>query len=456
VTISLALIFNKLILIVLGIIVLGVLVFIHELGHFLIAKWCGIRVLAFSLGFGAPIIKKEFRGTEYRISAIPFGGYVKMAGENPEEAKEGPPDPGDFTSKPVWQRALVAVAGPGANFISALLMLWFMFIWGVEQPLYLEHPIVGAVMEQSAAEQAGIKAGDSLLTVNNREVNSWEDISSAFALQEKEYSLSYIRDGQKYTAVLLMKKSDDLIPKEHTGGIMPPLPAIVATVSPNSPAERAGIQKGDTIKTINNQTVFSWFQVLTLIKSYDTTEKTPLTITVARNSSVVSLSTSPEYDASSKRYIIGIMVDEGAKRIVKYPVVAAFHKGMDKGWEYTKMIFDIVGKLASREVSAKQLAGPVGIIPMSGGMALQGISTILNFMGLIGINLAVLNLMPLVITDGGMLLFLALEAIRRKPLSIKTQMLVNKIAIAFFLMLFLFVTFNDVQRLPEYFRIFGK
>jgi regulator of sigma E protease len=456
VTISLALIFNKLILIVLGIIVLGVLVFIHELGHFLVAKWCGIRVLAFSLGFGTPIIKKEFRGTEYRISAIPFGGYVKMAGENPEEAKEGPPDPGDFTSKPVWQRALVAVAGPGANFISALLMLWFMFIWGVEQPLYLEHPIVGAVMEQSAAEQAGIKAGDSLLTVNNRAVNSWEEISSAFALQEKEYSLSYIRDGQKYSAVLTMKKSDDLIPKEHTGGIMPPLPAIVATVSPNSPAERAGIQKGDTIKTINNQTVFSWFQVLTLIKSYDTTEKAPLTITVARNSSIVSLSASPEYDASSKRYIIGIMVDEGAKRIVKYPVVAAFHKGMDKGWEYTKMIFDVVGKLASREVSAKQLAGPVGIIPMSGGMALQGISAILNFMGLIGINLAVLNLMPLVITDGGMLLFLALEAIRRKPLSIKTQMLVNKIAIAFFLMLFLFVTFNDVQRLPEYFRIFGK
>jgi regulator of sigma E protease len=253
-----------------------------------------------------------------------------------------------------------------------------------------------------------------------------------------------------------MKKSDELIPKEHMGGIMPPLPAIVATVSPNSPAERAGIQKGDTIKTINNQKVYSWFQVLTFIKTYDTTEKKPLTITVARDSSLVSLSTSPEYDAGSKRYIIGIMVDEGAKRIVRYPVMAAFHKGMEKGWEYTTMIFDIIGKLVSREVSTKQLAGPVGIIPMSGGMALQGLSAILNFMGLIGINLAVLNLMPLVITDGGMLLFLALEAIRRKPLSIKTQMIFNKVAIAFFLMLFLFVTFNDVQRLPEYFRLFGK
>jgi len=150
------------------------------------------------------------------------------------------------------------------------------------------------------------------------------------------------------------------------------------------------------------------------------------------------------------------MVDEGKKRIVKYPVGVAFNKGMDKSWQYTTMIFDVIKKLVTQQVSAKHLAGPVGIIPISGGMMLQGLSPILDFMGLIGINLAVLNLMPLIITDGGMLLFLLFEAVRRKPLSLQTQMLLNKIAIAFFLMLFLYVTFNDVSRLPEYFRIFGR
>lgn len=453
-SLSLAIIINKILPVILGIIVLGILVFIHELGHFLAAKWCGIRVLAFSLGFGTPIIKKEFRGTEYRISAIPFGGYVKMAGENPEEEKEGAAD--EFTSKPVWQRAFVAFAGPAANMISSLLMLWFMFSWGVERPLYYENMIIGAVEKNSPAEQAGIRAGDSLISISGRPARSWEDIDAAFVQQDREYSLTYMRDGQTFTTVMKMKKSDDLIPKDFTGGIMPPFPAVVANVNPNSPAEKAGFTKGDTIKAINNQMIHSWFEVLNIIKEYKSSEKTPLEVSIARNSSTIELSVTPEYDSNTKRHIIGIMVDQGEKKTVKYPVGVAFHKGMDKGWEYTTMIFDVIGKLVSQEANANQLMGPIGIIPASGFMAMQGVSTILNFMALIGINLAVLNLMPLVITDGGMLLFLLIEAVRRKPLSLQTQMLFNKIAIAFFLLLFLFVTFNDVQRLPEYFRIFGR
>jgi len=453
-TFSLAMIFNKILLVALGLIVLGVLVLIHELGHFIVAKLCGIRVLAFSIGFGTPLLKKEFRGTEYRISAIPFGGYVKMAGENPEDETRGASD--EFTSKPVWQRALVAAAGPVANFITAFAMLWFMYIWGVEEPLYLERPIVGAVTEQSIAAGAGIIAGDSIVTINNKTMRNWDDINLIFALQAREYSVSYVRDGQLTSAKMTMKKSDELIPKDHTGGILPPLPAIVKMTNPSSPAQRAGILKGDTIVSINGHQVHSWFQVLTFIKEYDSISKTPLSIVAGRSGSRVTLAASPEYDADSKRNLIGIMVDEGEKRIVKYPIVNAYNKGIEKSWEYTTMIFDVVAKLVSREVSAKQLAGPVGIIPMSGGMALQGLSPILDFMGLVGINLAVLNLMPLVITDGGMLLFLLFEAVRRRPLSIKTQMVFNKIAIAFFMLLFLYVTFNDIQRLPEYFRFFGK
>lgn len=451
---TLAAIFSKVLLVVLGVVVLGILVFIHELGHFLVAKWCGIRVLAFSLGFGTPILKKTYKGTEYRISAIPFGGYVKMAGENPEEEKNGAKD--EFTSKPVWQRALVAAAGPIANFLAAMAMLWFMFVYGVEEPEYLEHPLIGAVGEQSIAETAGLKAGDSILTINNKSIRNWKDIISSFAMMDKEYSIAYIREGQIGTANLTMKKSDDLIPKDHMGGLMPPLPAIVKATSDGSPAQKAGILSHDTIVEINGKHIISWDQVLQVVKNYDTVAKAPLSLVVARGGSKVSLEATPLYNNTEKRFIIGIMVDEGKKRIVKYPVGVAFSKGIEKSWEYTTMIFDVIKKLVSQQVSAKQLAGPVGIIPMSGGMMLQGLSPILDFMGLIGINLAVLNLMPLIITDGGMLLFLLFEAVRRKPLSLKTQMLLNKIAIAFFLMLFLYVTFNDVSRLPEYFRIFGR
>jgi regulator of sigma E protease len=181
-----------------------------------------------------------------------------------------------------------------------------------------------------------------------------------------------------------------------------------------------------------------------------------MTFVISRKGTHLSLSVKPQYDQTAKRPLVGIRVGEGKSKKVRYAPYAAIGKGLDKGWEYTTMIFDVIGKLASREVSAKQLAGPVGIIPASGFIALQGLSPILNFMALIGINLAVLNLLPLVITDGGLLFFLLLEAIRRKPLSLKTQMLINKIAIAFFLFLFLFVTVNDIKRLPEYFKIFGK
>ena len=177
-------------------------------------------------------------------------------------------------------------------------------------------------------------------------------------------------------------------------------------------------------------------------------------VTVARDGKQLSTPISPRYNESEKRKLIGIRVGEGTARIVKYNVDAAFSLALDKTWEYTIMIFDVVGKLVSQKVSASQLSGPIGIIPASGFMVMQGLSHLLNFMALIGINLAVLNLMPLVITDGGLLLFLVLEAIRRKPLSVKTQLVINRVAIAFFMVLFLYVTFNDVMRLPDVFRMF--
>jgi regulator of sigma E protease len=437
--------------VILGIIVLGILVFIHELGHFLAAKSCGIRVLAFSLGFGNPLFKKTIKGTEYRISAIPFGGYVKMAGENPEDEHHGTPD--EFQSKPVWQRMIVALAGPFFNYVSAILMLWIMFIAGTERPLYMERPVVGAVKDSSIALNAGLLPGDSIIAINQKTIDDWEAVENAFAQQERIYTIEYLRSGKPRTSKMEMKPSGSSLPKDPTGGLLPALPAIVAEVLPASAAEKAGIQKDDLVRSINGKRINSWFELVSTVETYR--GDSALSFIIDRHGSALTVPLQPQYDSTAKRSLIGVRVSEGKGRIIRYAPTEAVNRALDKGWEYTTMIFDVLGKLFSRKVSADQLSGPLGIIPASGFMALQGLSPILNFMALIGINLAVLNLLPLIITDGGLVFFMLIELIRRKPLSLKTQLIFNKVALALFLALFLFVSFNDVKRLPEYFRIFS-
>ena len=438
--------------IILGLVVLGILVFIHELGHFLAAKWCGIKVLAFSLGFGTPIYKRTVNETEYRIGTIPFGGYVKMAGENPEEERKGTPD--EFQSKPIWQRMTVAIAGPLFNYLSAFIMLWVMFIAGTERPLYLERPVIGAVRDSSIARGAGLLAGDSIFTVNGRAVTDWEGIETAFAQQERSYTLAFVRQGTKQTVRMDMKHSGASIPKDITGGLLPPLPAVVAEVLPASAAEKAGIKKDDRILSIDGKPIHSWFELVSTVEQ--SRADMALSLVLLRGNKELPITLVPKYDSTAKKPLIGVRVSEGAGRIIRYSPARAVAKAIDRGWEFTTMIFDVLGKLIARKVSANQLSGPLGIIPASGFMMLQGLAPILNFMALIGINLAVLNLLPLIITDGGLIFFMIIEAIRRKPLSLKTQLVFNRIAIAFFLALFLFVSFNDVKRLPEYFRLFGK
>ena len=179
--------------IIIGVVVLGIMVIIHELGHFGAAKACGIRVLAFSFGFGRVLLKKEINGTEYRLSAIPFGGYVKMAGEQPDDEHTGAQD--EFTMRPKWQRAVVAIAGPLANYVSAIIMLWVMFMYGVARPVYSERSLVGFVADRSAAAEAGIMAGDSIVSMNGRPVSSWDDMENRFLTGSSTYDVIAMRNG---------------------------------------------------------------------------------------------------------------------------------------------------------------------------------------------------------------------------------------------------------------------
>ncbi|MBN2037063.1 MAG: RIP metalloprotease RseP [Chitinispirillaceae bacterium] len=438
--------------VILGIFILGIMVVIHELGHFIAAKAFRFKVLAFSIGFGKALLKKTIGETEYRLSAIPFGGYVKMAGENPEEDREGAPD--EFQMKPKHQRAIVAVAGPLANFVSAIFMLWIMYMYGVNHPTFYGRSIIGYVADSSAAKSAGLAAGDSIVSVNGKAIGSWDDLEELFLTGSKTYVLSIVRDGKRVTRTMEREPDKGDLYSRPPYGLFAPLPAVIGGVRDTMPAAAAGLKAGDTVTAINGVSVISWFQLTDLIQKGS--HEKPLLFSVKRPEGHAEINVTPAYDASEKRKIVGIEVARSAYRIVRYSPARAFHLCLDKSWEYTTLIFKVLQKLISREVSTRELAGPVGIIPASGIVALQGLSPILNFMALISINLAVLNLFPLIITDGGVLLFLLLEAVRRKPLSIKTQIAITRFAIAFFIVFFLYVSLNDINRMPELFRMFGR
>ena len=438
--------------VLLGIFILGILVLIHELGHFVAAKAFGIRVISFSIGFGKVLLKKTIGTTEYRLSIIPCGGYVHMAGEHPSDDRNSADD--EFYAKPAWQRAGVAIAGPFANVISSIFFLWLVHILGTPHDKYLDSPVVGAVLDSSIAATNGFKAGDSIVSVNNEPVSSWVEIQNIFSKQDINYSILLYREGQPQTLTFSIPVNNNALPSDPTAGMLPALPAIIGRVEENSAAQNAGFLPYDTILSINDTKIISWFQVSNLISRFDSTNQF-LLLTIKRNQSTYVLKARPTFETSEKRFILGIASAKPAETIIKYSASTSFRKALDKSWEYTTMIFDVLQKIISKTVSPKQLAGPVGMIQMSGVIALGSFVVLLNFMALIGINLAVINLFPLIITDGGVLLFILFEVVRRKPLSIKTQTLLNRVAIVFFIMLFLFVTFNDIVRIPLFLKMGG-
>jgi len=429
-----------------GILVLGVLVLIHELGHFLFAKLFKVKVLAFSIGFGKPILKKKYGETEYRISMIPFGGYVHMAGEHPEDTKEQ--KPWEFNQKPIWQRAIIAMAGPSFNLISAIAFLWLTFIVGMKQPLFLEEPIVGYIQEGSAAQQAGIEYGDRILSIDGTPVSNWEEIMTPFTKLKPEYTITIDRHGEKH---IFTVNGPDLKSGEKiesiTAGMGAAMPAVVGTLSEGFPAENAGIQPGDSIISFNNKEIYSWAEFSDAVASYDSTQK-DVPLTVIRNNKEMSFSLRPQFTPQEARYLVGIAPAEPPSRTVRSGVFSAIPKAIDKTVDMIFQTFDMLEKLVTLEVSTKHLAGPVGIIGESGKSVFRGFSEMLMFTAFISINLALLNLLPFfIITDGGLIFFMLIEAVRGRPLSLKVQMIINQVAIAFMIVLALYVTKNDIVRL---------
>ncbi len=418
-------------------IVIGILVFVHEFGHFIMAKRAGVRVEKFSLGMGPAIPGLRFKkgDTEYVISALPLGGYVKMAGENPDEEPTGAAD--EFQSKTVWQRALIAFTGPFTNIVLAFVVMPFVFMVGTYT---LGTPKVGYIEKGSPAETAGIEVGDVIEKVNGRRVTDGEKAEMLIAVNpDTDISVLVDRNGEKKTLALRPKL--DTEQKIGVSGLYPDFPAEVGRVMPGYPAEKAGFKENDKIIAVDGQKIYYWNQFSTMVKKSEGKE---LLITVEREGKEMQISTVPKEDQG--RYVLGI---EPVVRLMfkKYGIIDSLSLGFDKTVEFIDITFLTLKKLLTFNLSIKTLGGPVMIAQMSGKAAAAGLSSFLSLLAMISISLGILNLLPIPILDGGLILFLIIEAIRRKPLSRKVMERAQSIGAAVLITLIAVVSYNDVMRM---------
>lgn len=425
-----------------GIFVLGILVFIHELGHYLAAKFCKIPVLMFAIGFGPKIFSKKIGETEYQIRAIPFGGFVAMEGENPKEGDSVSDEA--FVNHPVWQRALVAISGPAFNILSAFAFLVIMYMIGVPHAPYLDTNKVGLVSEESSAF-GKIERDDEIISINGKKVSGWQDIFTKFGDMSQEHSVVFIRGNDTLSAMISVPLPDAKTLENKGSGIFPPIPPIIGAVEENSAAYSAGFLAGDSIISINGEGVSSWYAVSETIAKYNDTLGN-VSIVVSRNGEVTDLSVKPKFNSEYERYLIGIVMANPNTEIKKYAFIPSLGLAFKESKRYSVMIFDTLKKLVMQQISPKYLSGPVGIMQMSGAAVQSGLSSLLQLLALIGINLGLLNLMPLVITDGGVLSLLLVEAITKKPVPVAVREKLSYIFMVAFLCLAIFVTFNDILR----------
>lgn len=440
------------------VLVLGVMVLIHEWGHFIVARMCKVRVDVFSVGFGPRLFGWKKGPTDYRISALPLGGYVRMAGQDPTEIDsqsrfgsapgEAAPTPtgaaDELMSKARWQRALISVAGPFVNLVFPIFLLSGMFaIMGVPYPAYLDSPLKVTELPAAVAQRNPLKPGETVVSVNGTPTANWEQALTALrqvapgtaAKMEVEES-----GTRRMVEVPVLDKSD--ITKIF--GYAPIRP-VIDQVGPGTPAEHGGLREGDLITAVNGTKIDYWEQFQKLTRS---SNGQPMTLDVSRNGQIERLTVTPRKgaaDPGDNIYEIGV----GLPDISSYKHVSFAESVKFAGIETAGIVAetaDVVGKLFSGGVSIKQLQGPVGISHMAGQAVRKGPPYVINLMVVISINLGILNLLPIPILDGGNLLLLAIEGVMRRNLSMNFKERFVQVGLVFLLVIFAIVMYNDILR----------
>ncbi len=429
--------------------VLGVLVFVHELGHFLVAKKSGIRVEAFSLGYPPKAIGVKIGETEYCLSWLPLGGYVKVAGMADFGHEEGKGKPWEFQSKPRWIQMAVMVAGPAMNFFLGFLLLLILRMAAGEYA-FLDDSRVGEVKIDSPFYTAGLRPGDRILTVGNTAVNDWEEMVDAFLLQTGDVVPVEIERISAYrsdmTERLMISVDLTSLPREGLGlGYY--MTTEVGAVMPGMPAAEIGLQPGDVITSVNGIPVTMWWEMSREISAQPGVE---ISLTWQRNGEEMTKQIIPASQTLNGETVGRIGIDSASKRN-PIPFFKAVRRSATETINLSTAIFGFVKRLVIGQESSSALAGPVGIFQMVGQSAERGFSYLLWFMAMLSINLGVLNLLPIPMLDGGHLTILAIESIIRRDLSARHKAWLQQAGFAFLLFLIIYVTFNDIGRISGWF-----
>jgi regulator of sigma E protease len=442
-------------------IVLGIMVLVHEFGHFAVAKLCGIRVEVFSIGFGKRIIGFRRGDTEYQIAMIPLGGYVKMAGEMSFETVEldngDTRDPGDFHAHPRWHRVLVALAGPFANFVLAIALLTFGGMLHNEVQEYIDNPAhTDYIPAKTPAAATGIKSGDTIVHFDTVENPTWEDVFTRAALNlNQTVPFSYTHDGQRVDTKLFVASKgsnpDDFTP-EKLGLIAQmqstPVQIDLLTDDPTTPAAQAGLKAGDRILTIDDLKLHSVPALLAYLQ--DQAGK-PATLTVQRGDTTIPVQITPKLlDGGDgvKLYRLGFAPVQPPVKVQRLPFGKALKSSWTTNLKYGTLIVEVVKRMFTRQVSVRSLSGPIGIATQIHQAAeMQGWMPLIGLMAYISINLGIFNLLPIPILDGGMILFLVIESIMRRDLNQQIKERVYQAAFVCLIAFAAMVIFNDITKL---------
>ena len=438
---------------ILGVVlVLGVMILVHEWGHFAMARLFKVRVDVFSIGFGPRLFGWKRGATDYRLSALPLGGYVRMAGQDLAEMDSGdkPPTgaPDELMSKPRWQRALISFAGPLVNLIFPILLLTgFFAIKGRPYLAYLDAPLqVVALSEKATPEVTPFRVGDRILSIQGIQNPTWEQaerVLSEAAPGSRVSAEVEGKDGRRTVQVAIPAKDSEQL--NQILGYAPITP-LVDEVSTGYPADRAGVEVGDRIVAVNGQPIELWGQFVDKVRA---SGGSPVALTVERGGQKKQITVTPQKEPVPRGdflYVIGVSMREDF-RYKRMPFSEAVSVATNTTGDTIAGTLGVVGKLISGKVSIKQLQGPVGISSEAGKAVKRGSVSVIQLMVLISVNLGILNLLPIPILDGGNILLLAIEGGLRRDLSMAFKERFVQVGLVFLLVLFAIVMYNDLARL---------
>jgi regulator of sigma E protease len=425
--------------------VLGFMILIHEFGHYAVAKLLGVRVEQFAIGFGKRLVGFRRGETDYRINAIPLGGYVKMSGENPMDQHTD--DPREFLNHSRWHRFLIAIAGPAMNILLAVFLLTVVYMVHYEYPIYLDKPaVIDGVRPGSPAAQAGVMSGDRIVKVDGIENPTWEQLEPREWLSPNQPLTVTVQRGNQVFEKTIIPKA---VTSSEVGsaGWFPENSVVVGRVEPDLPAAKAGIKEDDRIVAVNGQPVHS---LESIIDSLQQSKEQPVDLTVLRGGQSMQLRVAPVLtkteDPKEQRYRLGFS-NKGEIKVTTLPFDKALKLSLSRNRQYSMMILELAQKLVQRKISLRAVSGPIGIAQEAGYAAQQkGWTPLMELTAGISLNLGIFNLLPIPILDGGVILFLLIEGLMRRDISMNIKERVYQAAFVFLVLFAVMVIYNDLMK----------